>query len=172
MKLMRHSDIPLTMNYHTDTNHLPLSDAIAKLPAFTTGTTGTNTQIHPQTTDVCSQIESHLGIQRPIEERSNIIHPDRFSPQLAQVDTAKNGSRGRIRTYDQSVNPDEVGTLPLSYTSDRWRRRSRTSLADFQDLISRSRRIALARSGCCSNQTNIHGPFLRVNLPEILSVRL
>jgi hypothetical protein len=25
------------------------------------------------------------------------------------------GSSGRIRTYDQSVNPDEVGTLPLSY---------------------------------------------------------
>ena len=23
------------------------------------------------------------------------------------------GSRGRIRTYDQSVNPDRVGTLPL-----------------------------------------------------------
>ena len=26
----------------------------------------------------------------------------------------RNGSRGRIRTYDQSVNPDCVGTLPLS----------------------------------------------------------
>jgi hypothetical protein len=25
------------------------------------------------------------------------------------------GSSGRIRTYDQSVNPDGVGTLPLSY---------------------------------------------------------
>jgi hypothetical protein len=28
--------------------------------------------------------------------------------------TAKLGSSGRIRTYDQSVNPDFVGTLPLS----------------------------------------------------------
>src|SRR5437667_2167660 len=27
------------------------------------------------------------------------------------------GSSGRIRTYDQSVNPDFVGTLPLSYHS-------------------------------------------------------
>jgi integrase len=101
MELMRHSDIRLTMNYYTDTNQLPLSDAISKLPAFTTGT---NPQIHPQTADVCSQIESQLGIQLDTETPPNIIHPDRFSREVAQVDTAQNGSSGRIRTYDQSVN--------------------------------------------------------------------
>ena len=83
----------------------------------------------------------------------------------------RSGSRGRIRTYDQSVNPDSVGTLPLSYafvlTS-----RSRIKRADFQFLISRSRRIALERSGCSSDHTKAHGPFFRVNFPLILLVRL
>ena len=105
MELMRHSDIRLTMNYYTDTNHLPLSDAIAKLPVFTTGT---NTQIHPQRSDVCSLTESRLGIQRQIDEAPNVVHPDRFSREMARFDVvaddAENGSSGRIRTYDQSVN--------------------------------------------------------------------
>ena len=46
------------------------------------------------------------------------------------------GSSGRIRTYDQSVNPDCVGTLSLSYMF-KLTRRSRIRRADFQDLISR-----------------------------------
>ncbi len=52
-------------------------------------------------------------------------------------------SSGRIRTYDQSVNPDSVGTLPLSYafvlTS-----RSRIKRAEFQFLI--RARVALRLS--------------------------
>ena len=43
---------------------------------------------------------------------------------------------------------------------------------DFHDLISRSRRVALERSGCSSDHTKNHGPFFRVNFPEILSMRL
>jgi len=39
-------------------------------------------------------------------------------------------------------------------------------------LISCSRRIALERSGCLSDQPKAHGPFLRVNFPAILLVRL
>src|SRR5436309_14618958 len=42
------------------------------------------------------------------------------SCQLEKLLTSSNlkfGSSGRIRTYDQSVNPDFVGTLPLSYHS-------------------------------------------------------
>ena len=35
--------------------------------------------------------------------------------QVCKPKTFEIGSRGRIRTYDQSVNPDSVGTLPLSY---------------------------------------------------------
>ena len=81
------------------------------------------------------------------------------------------GSSGRIRTYDQSVNPDCVGTLPLSYDFNP-SNRIRIERADFHDLISRSRRVALERAGCSSDHTKIHGPFLRVNFPEILSVRL
>jgi hypothetical protein len=34
---------------------------------------------------------------------------------MMYVQNIIDGSRGRIRTYDQSVNPDDVGTLPLSY---------------------------------------------------------
>ena len=45
-------------------------------------------------------------------------------------------------------------------------------LADFQDLISRSRCIAEERSECVSLQTRSQGPFLRVNFPHVLSVRL
>jgi hypothetical protein len=73
------------------------------------------------------------------------------------------GSRGRIRTYD--------GTLPLSYDFDP-SNRSRINRADFQFLISRSRRIALERSGCSSDEAKVQGPFFRVNFPLILSVRL
>src|SRR5438128_1368218 len=67
--------------------------------------------------------------------------------------------------------PTSSGLYPLNY-SLRFSRRSRINRADFQALISRSRRIALERSGHGSDQTRIQGPFLRVNLPEILSVRL
>src|SRR5437899_2755203 len=81
-----------------------------------------------------------------------------------------NGSSGRIRTYDQSVNPVSVRTLPMSYLSNP---SSRVCFrrVDFHDLISRSRRIALERSGCSSDQPKVHGPFLRVNFPAILLVR-
>jgi len=72
----------------------------------------------------------------------------------------RSGSRGRIRTYDQSVNPECVGTLPLSYIFI-FSRRSLMRRADFQRLISRSRRVALERSGYSSVQTKVHGPFLR-----------
>jgi len=43
--------------------------------------------------------------------------PDRILPQSAFNLRRKNGSSGRIRTYDQSVNPDFVGTPPLGYHS-------------------------------------------------------
>src|SRR5207247_5104559 len=83
----------------------------------------------------------------------------------------KIGSSCRIRTYDQSVNPDSVGTLPPSYLFNS-SKRSRIRRADFQRLISRSRRVALERSGCSSVQIKVHGPFFRVNFPLILSIRL
>jgi hypothetical protein len=79
----------------------------------------------------------------------------------AQGRANDHGSSGRIRTYDQSVNPDSVGTRPLSYAF-LWTSRSRIKRADFQFLISRSHRIALERSGCSSEHTKAHGPFLRV----------
>src|SRR5262249_48250687 len=83
----------------------------------------------------------------------------------------KNGSRGRIRTYDQSVNPDNVGTLPLSYVFNP-SSLSRIKRADFHDLISRSRRIALERSGWSSDHPKIHRPLFRVNFPLTLLFRL
>jgi hypothetical protein len=65
-------------------------------------------QIHTQTPDVCRQSESQLGMQRQIQEATNIVHPDRFIRELAQPDgdwqIPEFGSSGRIRTYDQSVN--------------------------------------------------------------------
>jgi hypothetical protein len=155
---------------------LPIGDFFPLLPSFLTSgqsnpQSPSDSQIHPQTPDVCSQSESQRGIQPQGEEPSNVIHPDRFSRESAHADDAEFGSSGRIRTYDQSVNPDSVGTLPLSCALD-FSKRSRIRRADFQFLIWRSRRVALERSGCSSVQAKVHGPFLRVNFPPILSVRL
>ena len=83
----------------------------------------------------------------------------------------KFGSSGRIQTYDQSVNPDWVGTLPLRYSSNP-SRRVRIRRADFHALISLSRALAVARVLCGSDHTRDQRPFLRVNLPAVLSVRL
>jgi hypothetical protein len=47
-----------------------------------------------------SNIEFAIGILQDVDGE---IHDRKF------------GCSGRIRTYDQSVNPDAVGTLPLSY---------------------------------------------------------
>src|SRR5947207_12721414 len=109
------------------------------------------------------------GAESKVPEQKGLGH------RLAQTDRdcqiPEFGSSGRIRTYDQSVNPDCVGTLPLSYALT-FGRCSRIRRADFQFLISRSRRMALARSGCCSDQTKVQGPFFLVNFPLILSVRL
>src|SRR4030088_1689510 len=58
-----------------------------------------------------------------------------------------------------------IGTLPLSSVS-------RIQRADFIAFICRSRAIAEARETCSSLHTSSHGPFLRVNFPLILSVRL
>src|ERR687887_252912 len=49
---------------------------------------------------------------------------------MTYVQNITDGSRGRIRTYDQSVNPDWVGTLRLSYVFE-LSRRLRMRRADF-----------------------------------------
>ena len=103
-------------------------------------------------------------------ERGGPTQPEMLSMSSDFADH-KVAPSGSIRTFDQSVNPDCVGTPALSYIFT-FSRRSRISRADFQDLIWRSRRMALERSRCFSDQTKVHGPFLRVNFPPILSVRL
>ena len=64
-----------------------------------------------------------LGLQKVLPTRETL-----------RCEQLKFGSSGRIRTYDQSVNPDCVGTLPLSYDS-KFSNRVRIRRADFHDLI-------------------------------------
>ena len=112
--------------------------------------------------------------QPPIEiiGLANIEFPIRILQDVdREIHDQGFGSSGRIRTYDQSVNPDCVGTLSLSYAFN-LSRRSRISRADFHFLISRSRAMAAERVACGSDHTSDHGPFLRVNLPASFSLRL
>ncbi|SRR6266487_3320659 len=172
-EMMRHSELRLTLDVYTDKGMLPVAAAVEKLPMFPLQLKDAHPCAHNP--DVSGHTVSSAGAAKWVgesrqareieEDMRGQAHPGR-SGQTSEI-----GSSGRIRTYDQSVNPDSVGTLPLSYDLNP-SNRIRIKRADFHDLISRSRRIALERSGCSSDQPKVHGPFLRVNFPAILSVRL
>jgi integrase len=102
MELMRHSDANLTTKIYTDAGMLPIWDAVGALPMFN------DTQI-----DTLKLVESGQSTSPPVPFESSIknflgAEDETLSPsETASVQKSPDsqiGSRGRIRTYDQSVN--------------------------------------------------------------------
>jgi len=102
MELMRHSDPNLTTKIYTDAGMLPIWDAVGALPMFN------DTQI-----DTPKLVEHGQTASSPVPLESSIknsLGPE--DKRLSQLENAsvqkspdsRSGSRGRIRTYDQSVN--------------------------------------------------------------------
>ena len=79
MEILRHSDIRLTMNHHTDASLLPLADAIGRLPAFGLLESGCDyTQTHPQTLDITRNEPSQHDPPVPEAESSKVVYPEEF----------------------------------------------------------------------------------------------
>ncbi len=118
MELMRHSDLRLTMKTYTDAGQLCTGEALAKLPSFTVTPTGqaiisrlplkTDAQIDAQTPDSDGRSLAWSGTQMPVVFDTETPENEGASHNLALAGTvrqsARNGSSGRIRTYDQAIN--------------------------------------------------------------------
>ena len=99
MKIMRHSDIRLTMNCYTDDSLLSTADAVRKLPSFgRPDTHRKNTQRHPQTLDISCTERSPAGIPLAEPQPSKVIYPEQFWPDQARSDVAVQNCLARIRT--------------------------------------------------------------------------
>ena len=102
MELMRYSDPILTTKIYTDAGMLPIWDAVGALPMFN------DTQI-----DAPKLVESGATASPPVPIEGNgknsLRSEDNTVSPLEAASVQKSleseiGSRGRIRTYDQSVN--------------------------------------------------------------------
>ena len=100
MKIMRHSNIRLTMNCYIDDSLLSTADAVRKMPSFgRPDTQQKNTQRHPQTLDISCTQPSPAGIPLVESEPSKVIYPEEFWPDQARSDVAEQNCLARIRTY-------------------------------------------------------------------------
>ena len=106
MELMRHSDMRLTAKTYTDANMLPISDAMGSLIRF--AEKKERTQIDAQ-----ELVASGHSVSATVPTKTNdsvlLTSGDKtFSPSetvsVVSSPEMASGSRGRIRTYDQSVN--------------------------------------------------------------------
>jgi len=104
-EIMRHSELSLTLKNYTDVRQLKTSEAIRVLPSFTPEKHSLLSSLSP---DAGSLNVAHAGALAANEELAEDADSDGDSPDLARTGTDgpvhKNGSSGRIRTYDQSVN--------------------------------------------------------------------
>ena len=99
MKIMRHSDIRLTMNCYTDDSLLPIADVMGKMPSFgRPDTHQKSTQGHPQALDISCTQGSPGGIPPAEAEPSKVIYPEEFWPDQARSDVAEQNCLARIRT--------------------------------------------------------------------------
>ncbi len=102
-ELMRHSDPRLTSKVYTDTGHLPLADAIAKLPSVVPHSLFSSLRLfragHNGSASATA-VDGHVG--------SEVLENKAVGPLLTQSDHAgqkvENGSGGRARTYNLVIN--------------------------------------------------------------------
>ncbi len=117
MELLRHSDMRLTMKTYTDAGLLLTGEAVAKLPSYVTPdgqilvgpiAAVTDTQIRTQTPVSGDHNLAQHGTRMSVDFDSEAPQNEdaRHSLALSGTDrqNAKNGSSGRIRTYDQAIN--------------------------------------------------------------------
>jgi len=77
------------MNHYTDASQSPITEAIEKLPTFgSADKTRSDTQRHPQTTDISSRQQSFSGTEKARGERSTVLYPEEFWHGRAPTDTA------------------------------------------------------------------------------------
>ena len=103
MEAMRHSDARQTAGTYTDVMALPTAEALGGLTGFLH-----DAQIDAHISGAAGHSLSPADIQAPTGVQSQVpVNEDgRHSPASSGTDWQKceNGSSGRIRTYDQSVN--------------------------------------------------------------------
>ena len=106
MEVMRHSDIKLTTKTYTDAGLLPVADAVVNLPSLVRKPR--STQIGTQSLFRAGQDQSTLGTDMPPNDDLQALGIKQLEQDNATlVPTGQelaNGSGGRARTYDQSVN--------------------------------------------------------------------
>jgi len=106
MEVVRHSDIKLTTKTYTDAGLLPVADAVVKLPSLMRK--ARSTQIGTQNLFRAGHDQSTPGTDMSADDALQALG----IKHLKQADSAlvptgqelANGSGGRARTYDQSVN--------------------------------------------------------------------
>lgn len=92
MKILRHSDIRLTMNHYTDETCLPVAEAIQSLPSFGGTEAGNaNTQIHPQTPDVLRTEQSRSGTIPVSADSLKVVRTEELWRSLSLRDIEEHG---------------------------------------------------------------------------------
>jgi integrase len=103
MEVMRHSDPRLTSRTYTDAMALPTTEAIGMLPSFLH-----DAQIDAHISGAAGHSLASADIKAPIVMHSQvpIDETEKHAPASSGTEWQEtgNGSSGRIRTYDQSVN--------------------------------------------------------------------
>jgi integrase len=104
-EIMRHSAISLTLDVYTDKGMLPMAAAVEKLPIFPKQM---NSQIHSHNPDFSGRALSFEDAETLTDEVLQMSQDEERKHAAAPTDAVRqnceNGSSGRIRTYDQSVN--------------------------------------------------------------------
>jgi len=105
-EIMRHSELRLTLDVYTDKGMLPVAAAIEKLPIFLEA--GPNAQIDALNPDLSGHDQSSAGKDKAERKLLQDAPNESSRRDLALSGTSGQNtekySRGRIRTYDQSVN--------------------------------------------------------------------
>jgi len=106
MEVMRHSDIKLTTKTYTDAGLLPVADAVVKLPSLVRK--ARSTQIGTQKLFRAGHDQSTPGTDVSTDDALQALgikHLEQDDSALVTTgQELSNGSGGRARTYDQSVN--------------------------------------------------------------------
>jgi len=106
MEVMRHSDIKLTTKTYTDAGLLPVADAVVKLPSLMRK--ARSTQISTQSLFRAGHDQSTSGTDMSTDDALQALGIKQLEQDDSELVTTgqdlANGSGGRARTYDQSVN--------------------------------------------------------------------
>jgi integrase len=106
MEVMRHSDIKLTTKTYTDAGLLPVADAVINLPSLMRK--ARSTQIGTQSLFRAGHDQSTPGTDMSADDALQALGIKQLEQDDSELVTTgqdvANGSGGRARTYDQSVN--------------------------------------------------------------------